>query len=508
MFVALLLFLHSQVFASEFRVRLVADPQTLDWTLATSTMESLVLMNIMEGLFEFTPDMKVRPALVSSYSISKDNKTYVFKLKAGVKWSDGKNLEAQDFAYSWKRLLDPLTGAAYAYFLFPIVGAEDYHTGQIKDFSKVGIKALDTNTLEVKIKNPVPYFLQLLTFWITYPLRKDIVEVHGTQWTKPENIVVLGPFIPTKNQPQSEIILKRNDKYYGKRPQLEIIKMAIINEDATALNLFKTKKLDFTMPINFLEAGDLVKTPAYHVAHYFRTSYLGFNTSRYPLNLPKVRQAVAMAIDKSKIGEVMYEEKESARSLLPTELFPEGRNIGLAFDPNKAKKLIEEVGLDPKTIPKLDLVGFASDQNALLTQYLQDQLKKHLGFEIEIRLPEFKTYRTHLDLRNGGLFYMSWGADYADPDTFFGVFLSDSGNNRMQWKNPSYDALVKKAAITTEHAQRIKLYRQALEILLIQDVAVVPLHYNSIMYLLNPRFQNFVINPLKYVYFRDIVVGP
>ena len=492
---------------TQFNVRLVSDPQTFDWNIAHTHMETPIVMNIMEGLVEFDATMKLKPALAKSWTISEDKRTYTFKLRTDVKWSDGKLMSANDFVYSWKRLLDPLTASSYAYMLFDVEGAEEFNARKTTDFTQVGIKAIDASTVQVRLKRPVSYFIQMFTFWVTFPVRQDLVEKHGVSWSKPGTVAVLGPFIPTEYKASSHVLLKRNDKYYGKRPMIDAVAMKIINEDSTALNLFRSGQLDFIRPVNFLEMGDLTKSPAFRESAYYRTCFINVNTKKYPFNLPKVRQALAMAIDVAKIGNIMHRSLRVANSLVDPSIFPEGKNTGLSFNPAEAKKLMKESGIDAEKLGGVELFSYASDENALMTQFLQDQLKKNLGLKVSIQLPEFKMYRTQLELGAATLYHRCWGADYVDPDTFMGVFLSDSGNNRTGWKNERYDTLVKKGAALQNGPERTATYKEALDIILRKEAAIVPLYYDSLIYLVTPKFKNFAINPLNYVYFKDIVVA-
>lgn len=488
-----------------FRARLISDPTTLDWNLAHTDVETPVMMNIMEGLFEFDSKMKVTPLLAQSWSVSPDQKTYTFKIRTDVKWSDGKPLTAHDFEYSWQRLLAPLTAASYAYMLFDIEGAKEFNSRQLTDFSKVGIKALSDSTLQVKLRRPLAYFLQLLTFWVTFPMRKDVVEKFGPSWAQPGKMIVLGPFVPTTYQPQNQLALKRNPLYHGKKPDSESIVFRMINEDSTALNLFKADQLDYVRPVNFLEVAGLKNTPMFHVSPYYRTCFLSINAAKYPLNLPKVRQALAMAIDRSKISSALHRDVAMADSLMPEALFPEGKNSALSFNADAAKKLLTEALGDPKSFPRLDFFTFTSDENALLAQFIQDQLKRNLGVNINIQMPEFTMYRQQLRLQTGHMYFRCWSADYADPDTFFATFLSQSGNSFTSWRNAKYDELVTSAAVTPNGVERTRIYKEALDIMLRNEAPVVPLYFDSLTYLLNPKIKGFVINPLNYVFFRNLV---
>src|SRR4051794_30637058 len=164
-------------------------------------------MNLMEGLVTFDSSLNVMPCLAESWKISPNGKTYTFKLRHDVKWSDGVPLKAKDFVYSWKRLISPVTAASYAYFLFDIEGAEWYYKGIVKDFNAVGIKAPDDYTLVIKLARPVAHWIYIPSFWVTFPLRQDIVEKYGEAWTKPGRMVTLGPFTLAAYDIDSKIIL-------------------------------------------------------------------------------------------------------------------------------------------------------------------------------------------------------------------------------------------------------------------------------------------------------------
>jgi len=162
---------HAQAL-NKFTFRIGGEPETLDWSLAHTAIETHLMMNLMDGLVAIEPDLKVTPQLAESWKVSADHKTYTFKLRKGVVWSDGVPLVAQQFVDSWKRLLTRSTGASYAYFLYDLVGAEDFHKGKITDFTQVGVKALDDQTLQVKLSHPTPYWIYIPTFWVTFPMRK------------------------------------------------------------------------------------------------------------------------------------------------------------------------------------------------------------------------------------------------------------------------------------------------------------------------------------------------
>ncbi|MCM2323090.1 MAG: peptide ABC transporter substrate-binding protein, partial [Oligoflexia bacterium] len=279
--------------ATTFFLRLPADPETLDWNRAHTTIETYLLMNLMEGLVAFDSNLKVTPSLAESWTISEDQRTYTFKIRKGVKWSDGVPLRAQDFVYGWKRLLSPVTAAAYAYFLYDIEGAEWFNKGKLKDFEAVGIKALDEHTFQVRLARPVAHFLSIPTFWVTFPVRQDIVEKHGSSWATPGRMATVGPYTLSSRDLDSKIVLGVNPYYYGRRGNIERIVALIVRDDATALSLYDAGKLDFVPDIPTVDLKRLSGRPDLKAFPYLKTAYMGFVTNRYPVSNVKVRRAIA-----------------------------------------------------------------------------------------------------------------------------------------------------------------------------------------------------------------------
>lgn len=486
-------------------MRLISDPLTFDWNIASTTMDTYVLLNIMEGLVQAPNGTTIAPGLAEKWAISKDQKTYTFYLRKNVKWSDGVALTAQQFVDSWQRLLTPAVGAPYAYYLYDIVGAQDYSNGKEKDFSKVGIKALNASTFQVRLKHPFAHFLFIPTFWVTFPIRSDLILKHGKTWTNPANLVVLGPYKLLAYQPQHQIILEANPLYYGKRAAIDSVVMKIITENSTAINLYRSKQLDFLNYVNLTELGDLAKTKDLHTTPYYRSTFLGFNTSKDLLKMNLARCALSMAIDRSKFRVLFQGYKLPAETLVPPALL--AQSWGAPFNPGQAKKLLAQAGVqtavDLKKIA-LTLVADTTDENLMITQFLQEQWRTNLGLEVSIENPDFKTFKTRQDLLDGSIFLRRWGADYPDPDTYLNVFLSDSGNNRTGWKNYRYDSLVTKARQKPPGSQRNSDYKEALSILQKEECVIAPLYYDSQIYLMNSAFKGFQINPLNYIFLKNV----
>lgn len=487
-----------------FSFRIPGEPETLDWNRAHTMIETYLLMNLMEGLVTFDKKLNVVPALAQSWKISPDGKTYTFKLRSGVKWSDGAGLKADDFVYSWKRLLSPLTAASYAYFLYDIEGAEEFNKGTLKDFAGVAIKAIDDLTFQVKLKRPVAHWINIPTFWVTFPLRQDVVEKHGSSWATPGRMVTLGPYTLSSHDFDTKIVLKANPNYYGERGNVEQVVGLIVKDDSTALSLYEAKKLDFLTDISTLDLKRLSGRPDLKTFPYLKTGYLGLVVQKFPLTNVRVRRAIAMAIDKSKLGEILYGGQKGATSFVPPPMKAYSAEIGLKYDPERARRELAASGVVASGL-KLELLLPNWDKQVTLAQLIQAQLKQNLGIDVSLQPFDHKTFRAQLDLHAFPLFEGSWSADYPDADNFLSVFLSESGNNRTTWKNAQFDKLVLESRVG-DPKKREKAYLQAQKLLLEEEAVIVPLYYEPIIALVNSRVQGLELNPVNYLLLRKVTL--
>ena len=489
-----------------FNFRIIGEPETLDWNRAHTPIETYILLNIMEGLLAFDGAMKVSPALAQSWTISPDGKTYTFKLRPDVKWSDGVPLKARDFVYSWKRLLSPMTAAAYAYFLFDVEGAENFNKGLNKDFGSVGIKALDDVTFQVRLAHPVAHWITIPTFWVTFPLREDVVQKNGSDWEKPGRMVTLGPYKLVAHDIDSKIVLRPNPNYHGKRGNIEEINALIVKDATTAVTLYESGKLDFVTDLSTLDVKRFSSSPDFKVFPYLKTAYLGLVVDKFPLTNLKVRRAIAMAIDKSKFGELLYGKQQAATTLVPPSLIAYSKTLGLPYDPVRAKAELRASGLDMSRPLNLDLVIPNWDKPLNVAQFIQGELHKNLGLSVNLQPFDNKTFRAQVDLRAYPLFQLSWSADYPDPDNFVSLFLSSSGNNRTTWKNAQYDQRVLAARRMPDLKAREKIYLQLQKQLLEEETVIIPLYYEPNIALVRPRVKGLELNPINYLLLKKVSV--
>jgi len=487
-----------------FRMALSSEPPTLDWNLATDSISIRVIENIMEGLTQFDQDLNPVPAVAKGWKVSDDGRTYIFDLRETVYWSDGKRVTAQDFEYGWKRLLDPATASQYAYFLYDVDNASEYNSGQLKDPSLLGVKALSDTTLQVRLRRPVVYFPSITAFTATFPLRKDIVERYGDRWTEPGNIVTNGPFTLREWRHEYSLTLAANKDYFGGRPRLDAVRFYVIGESTTALTLYETGGLDIvSLPPLAIPS---YKNHREYVQHpLLRGYYYGFNVEKPPFNDNRVRQAFSMAIDRKAFPEILKGGELPATSWIPEGMPAYNPSVGLRFHPDGARALLKEAGYAGGAgFPAVTAVFSTNPENLLIAQNLQAQWKKNLNINIMLDNQEWKVFLKTLQNNTPPVFRLGWGADYPDPDNFMNLFTSNSGNNRTHWKNREYDRLVDAAVIEQDMEGRKRLYDRAQIILTEEDVPIMPLFQNVQNLMVKPYVKGFRPNAMDIIHLKDV----
>lgn len=486
------------------RINLGSEPPTLDWQLCTDSASITVIENIMEGLTRFNDDMEPVPALAESWQVSEDGLTYTFKLKDGVVWSDGVRLKAQHFVDGWKRLLDPATAGEYAYFLYNVENAEKFNNGEIKDFSQVGVKAIDEKTLEIKLNQPVVFFPSLTAFVSTFPVRLDVIEKWGDLWTEPEHIVTLGPFRLNSWQHEYKIELVKNEKYHGEIPKVNKVVMYMVNEQNTALDLYETGVLDFVSVPAY--AIPFFKNRAdYHTMPFLSGYYYGFNVTKPPFDKPQVRQAFSMAIDREVLRRILNDSVFPTSSWIPPGLKGHNPNIGLRYNPEKARQLLSEAGYDsPSSIPPITLAYNTNDTHKLIAENIKEQWKKNLGIDVRLDNMEWKVYLQKLKSDPPQIFRLGWNADYPDADNFMAMFMSMSGNNHTRWTSAEYDNLIKRAVAERDTTLRAHLYEEAQRILVERDCVIMPLFFSTLTRLISPRVRGLKLNVMDILYLEKV----
>ena len=486
----------------ELRINLGTEPPSLDWSLATDGVSIQVIEQLMRGLTHFDDALRPKPALAESWQISEDGRTYTFRLRPGVVWSDGVPLHASHFVDSWRRLLDPETAAEYAYFLYPVKNARAVNSGE-QGPTALGVRAQDARTLVVELEEPLVYFPSLVTFMVTFPVRVDVIERHGSRWTEPEHMVSLGPFVLEEWKHEYRLTLARNPRFYGEPARLDRVVGFMVEEASTALVLYEQGLLDW-VNLPPLEIRRYQGRPDYRSRPLLRGYYYGFNTRIPPFDDARVRRAFAHAIDRSEFPRVLQGGERPARSWVPPGMPHHNGDIGLAFDPERARALLAEAGVDPAALPPIRVVYNTDQTHKLVGEKVQEQWQKHLGVTVLLENREWKVYLKELDTDPPPVFRLGWGADFPDPDNFLNLFTSYSANNHTGWGSPRYDALIEQGARERDPVRRQALYDEAQRILCEQEVPIVPFFVTSLNMAISDRVLDFRPNAMD-IHFLDRV---
>ncbi|PFB77354.1 peptide ABC transporter substrate-binding protein [Bacillus anthracis] len=483
---------------------------TMDTSKSTDTLGSQILGNTMEGLYRLDKENKPIPAAAESSTKSEDGKKYTFKLRKDAKWSNGDPVTAKDFVFAWQRLLDPKTAAEYAFIAFPIKNAEVVNKGE-KPVTELGVKAVDDLTLEVELEQAVPYFLNLVAFPSYYPLNEKFVKEKGDKYgLESDTTVYNGPFVLTDWKHEQGWKLKKNDQYWDKKTvKLDEINYSVVKEPATNVNLYDSGQIDFS-----LLTGEFVdkyrnNKEEYGVYNEPSTFFIRLNQKRggqdTPLKSKKLREAIALSIDKKNLTNVILNDgSKPADYLVPKGLAvgPDGKDFqetfknGIKPDAKKAAAAWEEakkeLGKDQVTI---EFLNYDTGNAKKVGEYVKDQIEKNLkGVTVNIKLQPFKQKLKLESDQDYDISYGGWSPDYADPMTYLDMFESKHSHNQMSFSDQKYDEIIKKAGgeLMTDAKKRWEELGKAEELLLEEDVALVPLYQSARSYVMKPHVKGVV----------------
>jgi len=491
------------------RINLGAEPPGLDWDLQTDSTSFDVVSNLMTGLTQYTPDLKCAPGCAQSWEVLDGGTRYLFHLRHGMVWTDGKPVVAQDFEYAWQRLFNPATAAQYAYLYYDVVNSYEFNTGKLKDATQVGARALDPYTFEVRLKKPAAYFIYLTAICPSYPQRKDLIARWGEHWTDPEHMVTNGPFMLSKWAHEYKIELVANEKYFEGPPGVKKIKMFMVNEQSTAFALYENDQLDFVDNRSF-STSDVERfknSPEYHNVPLLRNNYIGFNVLKKPFDDPRIRRAFSLAVDRSVFPKILRRNERPAYCWIPPALAGYSRDSEVQYDPVEAKRLFAEAGYpDGKGFPAVELLYPAREDTQLVVEQIQDQLKRNLGATINLQNEEWKVYLEHLHRDPPAIFRNSWGADFPDPQTFMDIFTKHSGNNDTRWTSDRYDQLIAKASGDQNPGERAQLYAQADKTVSRDQAIIAPLYLATQNAMVKPWVSGLEFNACDIQFFKHCKV--
>lgn len=480
--------------AGVFRYPLPTNPTSLDPGKVQDGDTIDVCQQVFEGLVKWGEDNTVQPNLAEKWEIKDGGKTYVFSLKKGVKFHNGREMKAADFKWCWERVGTRAFGSTTAEtYMSDIVGIKEKLAGTANEIS--GAKVIDDYTFQVTIDKPRPYFLGKLTYACAYVYAKEALPDGAKEMATIEQMVGTGPFKFESFKPEEIVVLAANKDYHGGAPALEKIERPVIKDAQSRLNKFKTGETDLVT----LERADLAaieKDPALkaQLKTFDRPAmyYVGLNTDVIPaLKDRRVRQAIGMALDRDKIvNDILGGVNRRADSILPPSVFGfrESTNY-LKFDLAKAKALLAEAGFpEGKGFPAVQFSYRDGRPDVeLVAQAVQQQLKQNLGIEFQPRKVEWGAYLKEHNSRKLPAFHMRWAADYLDAENFLSQLLASYGNeNKVNYKNAEYDKLCAEADGILDEAKRKELYGKAEDIVL-QDAPFIPIYFQKDAELISSR---------------------
>lgn len=491
------------------RVSIGAEPQSIDPSFLSAIDSMIYAVHVFEGLTTKDKDNNIVGGAAESWNISKDGLSITFHLRDNAKWSDGKNVEAKEFVYSFRRLADPKTASSYSFLITPIKNANKIMKGELP-IEELGVEAIDEKTLIVHFEAPTAYFLELASIPIFSPLREEFIS---DDWTfSPNTYIGNGPYRMTDRKPDEIISLEINTNYWNKDAVVaKKIDFVMFSDVSTAYAALKEGSILYSYKIPnadmdlLKEEGYLVITPS------LGTAYYALNNTNEVLKDKRVRRALALAIDRNYIVENITKGGEiPAAAFIPYGLkdaegdFRENgggyysiKKEDYASNIEEAKKLLSEAGYsNGNNFPVLE---FKTNPGAGITiaEAVQQMWKENLNIDMTITQEEWQVFQKNRQTRQYVICRADWIGDYLDPMTFADLFVSSSAGNRVGYNNPNYDRLISEAKNTIDNNIRMKNMHKAEDMLIGEDMAFIPIYHYTSPSMQNPKLKDVAVDTLE-----------
>ncbi|UXZ05431.1 ABC transporter substrate-binding protein [Moraxella nasicaprae] len=479
-----------------------SEPESLDPHLAQGVQEANIIRQFSEGLVSTDNDGNLIAGMATEWS-SPDNKVWTFKLR-DAKWSNGDPVTAEDFVFSFRRLVNPETGSSYASYLADaqVLNAQAIIDGKAA-IDTLGVKAIDDKTLQITLSEPVPYFVDMMVHSAVQPVHPATIEKFGEKWTDPANIVVNGAYKPTEWLVNEKIVLTRNEHYYdNSKTSIDELIILPISQATTDVVRYQAGEVDITAselpPEQFADLkatlGDELKT-----APTLCTYYYDLNQAKAPFDNEKVRRALMLSFDRELIADkVMGQGQPVAYQFTPTAIkgnltyTPEWQSWDRAKRIETAKQLLSEAGYNQNNPLNFTLLYDTNESHKKIAVAAASMWKDAFGFvNAELINQEWKTY---LDSRRNGNYQMvraRWCGDYNEASTFLNLRKSNNTNNWSGFKDPQFDALMEQSLrADVDDAARIKLYQDA-ERIMDENSTQIDIFYYANVRLVKPYVQGY-----------------
>lgn len=495
------------------------EPDGIDPNVTNNSFATPFLSNCFEGLVTYDEKGEVVPGNAESWESNDDLTVFTFHLREGLKWSDGTALTANDYVYSALRVLTPETTSQYVNMISDyVVNGQEFYDGTASA-EDVGIKALDDNTLEFTLKASCPYFIDLVSMWVYFPVQQATIEANGDKWTaSAEAYVSNGPFKITEMNMGESMVLEKNENYWNaENVTLEKLTFRYVLDTSTALTAYESGEVDGvrTVPSSDLarlkaENAGLVSTPNYGTVYY------DINCSKEPYDNPLVRKALNLAIDREAlINNVAQVDGQPAYSFLAPGYVVDGKDVtegrsdfGLSStaDVEGAKAALAEAGYpDGEGFPTLQLSFYSDDNVKKIAEAIAEMWEKNLGITVEVSSAEWAVFYDAVQSGNYEVAAMGWSADYVNPMSFLPLLYTNDVTNNSFYSNPDYDAIVDQIKVEKDPAKFAELVLQADE-LVSADYPVLGLYYKSNTYLIKDYIEGVYMVSSSNIYFRNAKV--
>ncbi|MCU0500442.1 MAG: ABC transporter substrate-binding protein, partial [Anaerolineae bacterium] len=429
---------------------------------------------LFSGLVEESPALVILPDVAESWKITDGGQTYVFRLRADARWSDGVPVTAGDFEFAWKRALAPETDGAEPSLMYDVLGARAYHEGRLSDPEQVGVCALDDRTLVVRLEAPASYFLHILALAIALPVPRHCVTAYGRDWIAADKIVSNGAFVLESFQPGQQIVLARSPTYHGSfSGNLQRVEVCLqpVSDWQSRIEMYRSGLLDVLdisgHPKELIETVSTSLAGDYITAPRPGTSGFGFNVCQPPFSDVKVRQAFAMALDRDLLWRSVFGRHwpRPQGGLVPPGMPGHSPDLGHPHDPDRARQLLAEAGYpNGRGFPAVQVLTFNTPIATSITQWFVDQLREQLGVTLTYRTMPFPDYwRIIIGQRSADLpcLWLPWGSGYPDPDSSLRWIHITCIQRHTGWQNADFERFIEEARHLTDHAARLRLYKQA-----------------------------------------------
>lgn len=481
------------------RLNLTEEPAAMDPRKARDIPAMSLMRMLFDGLTRIGLDEKAHLAIASKVDVSEDMKTYHFQLRESY-WSNGEEVLAEDFLYSWEKALSSNFPSSQSFLMYPIKNAKAFKEGKVS-FDQVGVSAPDSKNLVVELENPVPYFLELISNPIFFPVYRGIDE-KDPNWTHSvDGYVCNGPFLLKDWKHHDGMVLETNAHYWDRNAvRLSGVEFIMVRSDVE-YQMFEKQELDWSgSPIGSLPLDaikDLKKRSTFHSKPYLATYFIRLNTTRAPFNNASFRKAFGHSIQRDKIVQHILDGNQIPATELVPKLFAL-HDQALFADGNilQSKKYLDQsvIDFEKQQLPSVKLTYFHSNRNHVVVQELQEQWRKTLGVSVELEPLEGKVFFDHMSRGDFDCILGSWFADIVDPANFLEVFESKkSVSNQTGWENLEYQNLLKEARACSDNVKRNSLLKRSEEIL-IEEMPIIPIYHVKMLFMQNSKLKDVVLS--------------